>query len=155
MLKAMTRRTILLALLLLIGLGAAAALYYRGDLSFSGMGSATNTPSENTASTPEFNWKFEHVGEGQEGQPRTRVVLITNSTAYNLGIFDGSCTAIAEQNLLTDELAGVLCWWAGAGDEIGVFQADQWLVVRQGIQEEGTAESEGFRGNFTTLLQLN
>lgn len=90
------------------------------------------------------------------GIPQTRVSLFYNGTINNLGVFEGSCAALEDggQALLPNEQSGVLCWYAGGGIEIGVFLEDTVLVVKKGFVDEGTAESEGFRGNFSDLLTL-
>jgi hypothetical protein len=110
----------------------------------------TPAPSERT-----FAWRFTTTEESADGlPPRTDVALITNDETYDFGGFPGSCAEIAPENLLPGEVEGILCWWAGAGDEIGVFLEEGRYIVRRGFQEEPTAETEGYRGSFNDLVVL-
>jgi hypothetical protein len=102
-----------------------------------------------------FSWRFTSFEGTEDGlPPRTDVALITNGDTYNLGGYPGSCAELAPAELLPGEVSGVLCWWAGAGDEIGVFTLEDGYVVRRGFQEEPTAETAGSRGNFNDLVTL-
>jgi len=104
---------------------------------------------------PALSWRFETIETaGDDLAPRTKVALIADGDVYDMGAYAGSCSEVARENLLPGEVAAVLCWWAGAGDEIGVFKEGGSYAVKRGVQEEPTAESEGFRGNFVTLTEL-
>lgn len=102
-----------------------------------------------------FAWRFQTEESGDGLPPRTTVALITGDEVHNLGGYPGSCSEIAAENLLENEVSGVLCWWAGGGDEIGVFKTGETYAVRHGIQEESTAEGDGLRGNFKTIVELH
>lgn len=103
-----------------------------------------------------FSWRFTTIEGMDDGlPPRTDVALITGGDTYDLGGYPGSCAEISPVDLLPNEVAGVLCWWAGAGDEIGVFAEEGKFIVRRGFREEPTAESEGFRGSFNDLVTLD
>lgn len=148
----MTHRTrLLLAVLLILALAAALALYMRGDLSFAQKDTAPMAPAEKMEDEI-FTWSFETNDEGDT--PRTKVTLQHAGETKEIGTYNGSCSEIAAENLQENQVSGVLCWWAGAGDEIGVFKEGGEYVVKVGVQEESTAESEGFRGNFDTEVQL-
>lgn len=104
-----------------------------------------------------LSWRFEDAGMDEEiSAPRTRVILETSVDSREIGVFTGSCSNIADSSweLLEGEQTGVICWWAGGGSEIGVFDEGGQLVVKQGFLEEGTAETAGFRGDFSTLFVL-
>lgn len=115
-----------------------------------------------TAHTPVkgagFSWELSKLAEDptMPEVPRTGVLLQVGNERHPLGIFEGSCFVIAESSwtFLPGELSGVICWWAGGGSEVGVFEENGALVVRQGVLDEGTAETAGFRGDFKTILVL-
>jgi hypothetical protein len=120
----------------------------------------SDSPELAVTSTPQapkertFSWRFE-VREAEGGlSPSTHVALITGGNIYDLGRYAGSCSEIKKENLLPDEVAGVLCWWAGGGDEIGVFNEGGRYIVKQGVQDEGTSEGGGSRGQFQELVTL-
>lgn len=105
-------------------------------------------------------WKFSDEGENSMGTLRTKVTLIFDQKEYDAGTYDGSCSEIDERGgidgtgLLPNEVAGVQCWFAGGGSEIGVFKYDDLYIVNLGILEEGDAETPPFRGTFEGLLDL-
>lgn len=103
---------------------------------------------------PVFAWRFVEEGEGEYGAPNTRVFVSVDGIETDLGVTTGSCSEVAPEQLLENEVSGTLCWWAGGGTEFGVFKSASGYELRKGDQEEGTAESEGFRGNFKTVLEL-
>ncbi|MEK7068304.1 MAG: hypothetical protein AAB964_00635, partial [Patescibacteria group bacterium] len=65
----------------------------------------------------------------------------------------GNCFSVAGSSweLLENELTGAICYSAGGGKEIGVFEEGGTLVLKEGEVEEGGAETPGFRGNFAPL----
>ncbi len=148
-----TRKNLLLGALLLIAIAAAVALYMRGDLDFKKMELAKMPEAAETNDSATFSWKFEDAGE-KDGTPQTAVTLIRGAESKEVGTYAGSCAEIAAENLQPGQISGVLCWFAGGGDEIGVFEEGGEYVVKVGQQEESTTESNGFRGNFTTVLEL-
>lgn len=100
-------------------------------------------------------WTLEQVPT--EGDvPQTRVSLSDTNANYPLGVFDGTCFLIEESawELLPHEETGVICYWAGGGVEIGVFNNNGVRTVEQGIIEEPSAEFEGLRGEFLTIKAL-
>lgn len=105
-----------------------------------------------------FEWQLtslEPIAEMPD-MPRTGVTLKYGGALYSAGEFDGSCFVVedSEWELLEDERSGVICWWAGGGREIGVFEEGGALAAKVGIVEEGTAEDPGFRGEFTELFRV-
>lgn len=120
----------------------------------------TSSLPEEKASTvtiEELSWELTEIGENPKTlAPETRVTLKTATQSYDLGVYSGSCSEIADSSweLVPGELIGVICWWAGAGDEIGVFEENGMLVVKVGMLDEGSAETPGFRGNFQEKIRL-
>ena len=99
-------------------------------------------------------WVIMDLGiDEQTGMPKTKVGLVANGKEHNIGTFGGSC-AQQVSDLLPNEKEKVVCWWAGGGQEIGLFDEGGKTVVKVGDVDEGSAETEGFRGNFQTLLTL-
>lgn len=137
---------------LLVLIVTAAAVYYfypmigGGDLRWRG------------GETRTFEWRFTEVldGSGTAGAVQTTVTLVAGGAEHEIGTFDGSCFDIKESSwtLQEGELAGAICWWAGGGNEVGVFRDRGETVVKVGQLDEGTAETPGFRGNFETVLTI-
>lgn len=108
-------------------------------------------------SAPQFSWQFAEEGEDEAtGAPMTSVTLIVDGEARALGTFMGSCLVVdgTSWELVESELTGAICYFAGGGDELGVFAEGDGYVVKKGIVEEGSAEVPGFRGDFETILSL-
>ncbi len=103
-----------------------------------------------------FEWTFESKGENAEGMPSTEVALWRGDSIYPAGTYAGSCSIIEESawELVEGELTGVICWFAGGGNEIGVFEENGTYAVKVGDLDEGSAEEPGFRGNFRTLFTI-
>lgn len=141
----------LVALALIIG-----AIYVinRNDTA---MPEAGEVPVEENAAAggiaPAIAWEFEDAGE-VDGIPQTRVKAFIDGTTHELGVSQGSCAEIEAENLQENQVSGALCWYAGAGDEYAIFLENERYVVKKGVQEEPTAESQGFRGDFETILSL-
>lgn len=119
---------------------------------------AENVFATTTDSSAQWQWQFDPMGES-DGIPKTNVTLNNGGTSYVIGTMDGSCFDItaSEWQLLSDqgEFAGAICWWAGAGTEIGVFSDGGRALIKVGEIEEGTAEGGGSRGNFQTLFAID
>lgn len=105
------------------------------------------------AIAPAIAWEFMDAGE-VDGIPQTRVKVFIDGETHELGVSQGSCAELTAENLEENQVSGALCWYAGAGDEYGVFIENERYVVKKGVQEEPTAESAGFRGDFEVLLSL-
>ncbi len=116
-----------------------------------------NAAEEQVGEKPSFLWEFAPAGgDGETGAPRTAVTLSVNGEARDIGTFDGSCLVIngSSWELAPNELTGVICWFAGGGDEVGVFYENGQYVVKQGVLEEGAEGESGMRGNYETLFTL-
>ncbi|MES2134906.1 MAG: hypothetical protein V4449_01530 [Patescibacteria group bacterium] len=107
--------------------------------------------------TPALVWSFKDKGEDTvTGVPHTEVTLTMNNTKYEAGTYEGNCSEIVGSSwqLMAGEQSGVICWWAGGGTELGVFEENGQLVIKKGLLDEGGAETPGLRGNFETFLKL-
>ncbi len=103
------------------------------------------------------SWTFDSLPEDSAtGAPMTKVTVTWDGTTHDAGTYQGSCAEIDGSNgtLQDAQVSGALCWWAGAGDEIGVFAENATFVLKHGEQQEPSAEAQGFRGNFKTLKTL-
>ncbi len=131
----------MLGIAAVIGLVVVAALFLRGgDL-------------ESAGSLPEYRFEFMSVEEQADGIPRTSVQLWVRDTPRSVGTFEGSCAA-SKDDLLPGEIERVVCWYAGGGSEIGIFNEGGEHVVKVGSLDEGSAETAGFRGAFKKLFTL-
>ncbi len=101
-----------------------------------------------------ISWNITAAGE-VDGIPRTNVTAVVNGTSYDAGTFMGSCAELSGggvdgNGLLVGELSAVQCWYAGSGDEIGVFaHEDGGFDILVGELSEGEEGTGLFRGNFT------
>lgn len=102
-----------------------------------------------------IEWRFAEAGE-LLGTPRTSVTVVVDGTAYAMGTFEGSCSEIGASGgidgtgLLAGELSAAQCWFAGAGNEIGVFaHEDGGYDLLVGELSEGAEGAGMFRGDFT------
>lgn len=118
------------------------------------------TPTEDTPVVTEQApdpavWTFQEQA-AQEGIPQTEVILSYNNVSHVLGVHAGSCFLVEESGweLLQHEETGVICYFAGGGTELGVFNRDGVITVEQGAIEEGSAEVPGLRGDFTIIKAL-
>lgn len=141
--------------MLIIGVGA----YYIGANPNLFEEEAIDEPQEVTEDTSanqtiSIEWSFIDAGE-TDNIPYTDVVVIINNISYPVGSFQGSCSEIGAtggidgKGLLAGELSGVQCWFAGGGDEIGVFaHEDGGVDIMTGALGEGVEGSAFFRGDF-------
>lgn len=110
--------------------------------------------SANAPLAEEFTWSFIDRGVvATTSIPKTDVALRVAGVDVPLGTYDGKCFAVAGSawTLMPHELSGAICYWAGGGKEVGVFEEGNSLVLKEGDVDEGTAESPGTRGNFKAL----
>jgi hypothetical protein len=101
-----------------------------------------------------IEWRFAGAGE-VDNVPYTNVTVIINSIPYEVGKFQGSCSEIGASGgvdgtgLLAGELSGAQCWFAGGGDEVGVFaHEDGGFDIMVGGLSEGIEGGAFFRGDF-------
>lgn len=107
-----------------------------------------------------ISWTFTSAGE-IEHTPYTNVAVQVGTKVYQVGKFAGSCAEVGAtggvdgKGLLTGEVAAAQCWFAGGGDEIGVFtHEDGGYDIMVGELEESIEGSAGFRGNFEVKIPL-
>jgi hypothetical protein len=103
------------------------------------------------------SWQITENGtDDSSGAPKSKVALTINGSTHQLGTYVGTCSEISASawTLLEYETSGVICWWAGGGQEIGLFEDSKGLTVRVGDLDEGSDETPGVRGNFRTLVEL-
>lgn len=100
-------------------------------------------------------WRFADAGE-VDGIPYTAVTVVVNGAAYEMGKFNGSCSEIGAgggidgKGLLAGELSAVQCWFAGGGNEVGVFaHEDGGFDIMVGELSEVEEGSGMFRGDFS------
>ncbi len=116
----------------------------------------TNQPLITEPLRQEFTWSFIDRGvDAETSVPKTDVALRVAGVDVPLGTFDGTCTAIAGSAwpFLANEVSGAICYFAGGGKEIGVFEEGGKLVLKVGDVDEGDAEHPGTRSNFVTLTK--
>ena len=148
------------ATLILLGLGAWWLIFVPAQ---SGQPADTATTTDTaTSALPVSQWQWLFVAAGTEastGAPKTRVTLRNGDTSYLVGTYTGSCMDMRTSSwkLHEDEaeLAGAVCWFAGGGNEIGVFSEDGVAAVKVGELDEGDAEHAPFRGDFKTLFTID
>lgn len=115
----------------------------------------TNVDADVYANTNvSISWKFSDAGE-VNNIPYTNVIAVINGKEYPAGKFEGSCSEIGAsggvdgKGLLTGQISAVQCWFAGGGNEIGVFgHEDGGVELMVGELSEGSAEEPFFRGDF-------
>lgn len=105
-------------------------------------------------STPrDIRWSYDtRYTDGTD--PVTRVTLFVDGVKHNGGSYPGSCFERRELEKKMNEISGIRCWWAGAGDDVGVFQETGKLEIRHRELDEGNAEQGPFIGDFKTLFSL-
>lgn len=128
--------------------------------------SKTKKEFPKTPEKTQITWVLEKAGEDKEtGAPLTRVKVDFKgeiNKGYDAGVYTGNCFEIAksEWELLENEISGVICWWAGGGDEIGIFKEDDKLVIEHGTLSAGGPATEdepaipNFRGDFEKLFKI-
>ncbi|MBC7836193.1 hypothetical protein H7X87_00230 [Acetobacteraceae bacterium] len=106
-------------------------------------------------------WHFKDAEE-VDAMPHTAVTVVINGTSYDVGTFTGSCNEVGAsggvdgKGLLAGELSAAQCWFAGGGDEIGVFaHEDGGFQIMVGELSEGEEGAGMFRGNFTIKTDIS
>jgi hypothetical protein len=164
----MNKNLVIVCVLILVAGGVFA--YYSGDPLFRAQqtphfageeipqGSVPNDTSAASAGKHAVTWKFDTVSAAtDDGMPqKTKVTVTWDGTSHDAGIYEGTCAEIDGSNgtLSDGEVSGALCWFAGAGDEIGVFEEGAGFVLKHGEQQEPAGEGGAFRGNFKVLMSL-
>jgi hypothetical protein len=126
--------------------------------------SQTATTTESTAGklvARDITWTITPTEDDQYGTPHAEVSVTVEGKSYVIGTFAGQCKDIAAsgsidgKGLVAGELSAVECYWAGSGDEIGVFaHEDGGYQILVGEIGEPTAETPAFRGNFKVKVDI-
>ncbi len=70
--------------------------------------------------------------------------------------YAGTCSDRPIEDREEGEISGIRCWFAGGGDDIGVFGSGDSLVIKHRIVEEGAPDDGGgFVGKFETLFTVD
>lgn len=156
-------KTIVVVVLLIVLAGGVYYWYGHRNSSTSMQAMERTTPAETVPASQEsigkhsVEWTFDSLpDDAATGAPMTKVTVTWDGASHDAGTYQGSCAEIDGSNgtLQDGQVSGALCWWAGAGDEIGVFTENGGFVLKHGEQQEPSAEAQGFRGNFETLITL-
>lgn len=105
----------------------------------------------------DITWKIIETEDDAYGTPHAEISVTVDGVERVVGTYAGLCHDLAVsgsidgKGLVEGELAAVQCWWAGGGDEIGVFANGTGTVIKVGELDEPTAGSPAFRGNFKPL----
>lgn len=156
--KGFTLTTVLVIVLGIIVLGGAGYVAMNPQVFQTVMGEtedrdANEDVSANAAAS--ISWRFADAGE-VDAMPYTNVTVVVNGAAYDMGKFIGSCSEIGAsggidgKGLLVGELSAAQCWFAGGGNEIGVFgHEDGGVEIMVGSLSEGEEGAGMFRGDFS------
>jgi hypothetical protein len=105
-------------------------------------------------------WHFTSEAEA-DGIPYTSIAVSIDGTLYEAGRFTGSCSEVAAnggidgKGLLIGELSAAQCWFAGGGNEIGVFaHEDGGYDLMVGELSEGAEGAGLFRGDFSIIQTI-
>ncbi len=108
-----------------------------------------------------YSWTIIPFGEDPSGNPKMAVTLKVKGRSYPAGVYTGTCKVVgnSERGIggefrNENEITRVQCWYAGAGDEIGVFQEKNDVVLMKGELGEGVGDSPMFRGNFRAITTI-
>ncbi len=112
--------------------------------------------AQSVTQTPKIAWSFEKKGNDASTDAQiTKVTVDINGKKYDAGTYNASCGELAAANLSKNEISGVLCWWAGFGDEVGVFKENKNLEIKHREIQEGSAEvPTGTMTEFKTILSI-
>ena len=162
----------LIVLIVILALGALAVWLFSDKERFASMvpdstasiattSSASSSASGGKKPAHRIDWVFSAVtpSDPTSGTPVTKVSLAIDGAAPRvIGSYAGSCTTIigSSWQLQQNETSGAICYYAGGGNEIGVFvnPDDSTLSVQQGDIDEGSDETSSTRGNFRELFKV-
>jgi hypothetical protein len=104
--------------------------------------------------SPDIEWSYD-TKYVDETDPTTQVTVQIDGKKHDVGTYPGSCFERKELEKNMSEIAGIRCWWAGAGDDVGVFQEKEILLIKHRELDEGSAEEGPFIGDFKTLFSFS
>jgi hypothetical protein len=129
--------TIIIIILIIIGV----FVYIRNNTN-----KDVSSPLPTPVTTNDIKWSFDKVGDNS-----TKVDVRIHGTTYDVGTYTGTCTERIKTDLLENEISAVLCYFAGSGDEVGIFKDGKDYTIQVGEVQEPSAEGPAFRGNFRML----
>jgi hypothetical protein len=99
-------------------------------------------------------WSYEtDESEIDTTGPENTVSVTIKGKKFRVGKYLGVCSERPADQREVNEVSGIRCWWAGAGDDIGVFNMNGAMIQHRQV-EEGTAEEGGFIGEFKVIYSL-
>ncbi len=110
-----------------------------------------------------ISWKFTDMDFDAANTPHTEVTAIVNGKEYVVGTFEGSCSEVGAsggvdgKGLLAGEVSAAQCWFAGGGDEIGVFAHEDggYQIMVGSLSEPDGEGATGFRGDFKIKTDIS
>jgi len=118
---------------------------------------ATSTPVLSKLVAHDISWKIIETETNAYGTPHAEISVTIDGVEKVVGTYPGICHEMTASGgidgtgLVEGELAAVQCYWAGGGDEIGVFENGTGTVIKIGEMNEGTSQTLFFRGNFKAI----
>lgn len=64
------------------------------------------------------SWSYTTQDADNGDAPQTTVVLDVDTEKYIVGTYAGPCFDRPREDMLTGEISGIRCWWAGGGDDV-------------------------------------
>ncbi len=86
--------------------------------------------------TPALTWSFTTEDADGIDAPKTTVLLQIDTQKYTVGTYAGTCFDRHRDEMGDGEISGVRCWWAGGGDDVGVFSEQGKMVLKQRVLDE-------------------
>ncbi len=152
----MSKKIIIAVVVLVV---AISAVYFY--MQKTGEQAGTNRAEVLAAPAQSYKWSFVESEPDEQSVPYTTISITTNGNTRAVGKYTGSCheveagqTGILSESADPNEVSRVQCWFAGGGNEIGVFKEGGRVVVKVGELGEGDAENPAFRGNFQAVLEI-
>lgn len=103
--------------------------------------------------SPDIRWTYDSK-YSDDTDPTTQVTVQIDGKKHDVGTYPGSCFEREELEKNMTEIAGIRCWWAGAGDDVWVFREKGKLQIKHRELDEGSPEEGPFIGDFKTLFSL-
>ncbi len=69
------------------------------------------------ATSPDIRWTYDSK-YSDDIDPTTQVTVQIDGKKHDVGTYPGSCFEREELEKNMSEIAGIRCWWAGAGDDV-------------------------------------
>ena len=142
----------IVGILALIGVGAYFYNLPREEIT---SGKVRGIDDVTAITSSDIAWNFEHKGTDEAtGVPSTMVSVTIKQNTYPLGVYQGSCSLQDAATFEQNKLSGILCWFAGAGDEFGVYRENNRLVIKHREVGEGDPEGGQVSTEFKTILTI-